>query len=141
MRLRCRKMPVSTKSMSYNDDNESHPLLITPTPDALTPSPGRKQGQWVAFVSHPPTPLLAVLLFSTAIIFATVSFSAVRRSFDCPSSTSHIGIYVASPEIQHFWGAYAPYFPAKPYIPPPSYCQITQVGWFLFCLFFSWLTS
>jgi hypothetical protein len=129
--------------MSHDEPEfpESQPLLVTSSPDAHTPSPGRKQGQWVACGNQPPTPLLAVLLFSAAVIFAAVSFFAVRRSFDCPSSTSHTGIQFASPEIKHFWGAYTPYFSAKPYIPPPSHCQITQVRWLLFCFIFSSLIS
>ena len=105
--------------MSHNEDIESEPLLIT---EPHPPSP--RQGQWVVF------PLLAVLLFSAAVIFATVSFLAVCRSHTRIQS-----------EIQHFWGAYTPYFPVKPYVPPPPHCQITQVRWLLFGLFFSSLTS
>ena len=104
--------------MTHNEEIESEPLLLT-EPHAPT-----KQSRWVA------KPLLAVLLFCAAVILAAVSFFAFRR---CSSSTSHsTGIQFASPEIQYFWGAYTPYFPVKPYIPPPSHCQITQVRWFLF---------
>lgn len=31
------------------------------------------------------------------------------------------------PEIQNSWGAYAPYFSAQVYVPPPPHCTITQV--------------
>ena len=92
--------------MTHNEDIESEPLLVTEPPRQK-----QKQEQWVS------TPLLAMLLFSAAAILAAVSFFAVRH---CPSH---------NPEIQLLWGAYAPYFPAKPYIPPPSHCQITQVRW------------
>ena len=120
-------------NMSQEQDSESQPLLVTSSPEPHTTSAGRKQEQWV---DQPPTPSTnTLLLFSGAImlsIFAAVSFFAFRRSFDYPSSTSHTGVQFASPEIHHLWGAYTPYFPAKPYIPPPSHCQITQVRWFLF---------
>lgn len=123
--------------MSQDLDSESHPLLVTSSPE---PHPARKQEQWVAPVNQPPTPSTStLLLFSGAImlsILTAVSFFAFRRSFEYPSSTSHTGVQFASPEIQRFWGAYTPYFPAQPYIPPPSHCQITQVRWFLFCLKF-----
>jgi hypothetical protein len=103
--------------MTLNEDIESQPLLVTEPP-------GQKQGQWAA------TPLLATLLFSAAVILAALSFFALHH---CPSH---------NPEIQHFLGAYAPYFPAKPYIPPPSYCQITQVrSFFILFIFFSSLIS
>ena len=123
--------------MSQQDDSESQPLLVTSSPEPHEPSPGRKQEQWVT--SPPPPSTNTLLLFSGAILLsicAAVSFFAVRRYFDHPSSTLHTGIQFASPEIQHFWGSYTPYFPVKPYIPPPSYCEITQVRYFLFCLMF-----
>ena len=84
----------------------------------------------LAMTLNEARPLLRrVLLFSAVTILAVF---ALRRSFDRPP---HAGIQLASPpDIQQFWGAYTPYFPAKPYIPPPSHCQITQVRWSLFCL-------
>ena len=101
--------------MTQNDLEAIEPLL---SPEEPGPEPGRKQRQ---------QPKLALLLFSAVAIFA---FFAVRRSLNCRSSTPHAGIHFASP-IQQFWGAYTPYFPAKPYVPPPSHCQITQVRFVL----------
>src|SRR5882757_4433462 len=130
-------MSVPDKYLSdSSEDNESQPLL---SPD---PYPGRKQEQWVAssftsFTSQShckPLTLMApsskTLLLAGAIIFsifAAVSFFAI---FCYPFSTSneaYTKMRITSPEIQNSWGAYTPYFPVTPYIPPPSQCQITQV--------------
>ena len=110
---------VSPKIMSIHkqqDSFESEPLLISPSP---SPEP------WIGRKPTPSTNIL--LLFAGAIIlsiFAGVSLFAIRY----PDNGVYTGIHFTSPEIQSSWGAYTPYFPVKPYIPPPSHCQITQVG-------------
>ena len=120
-----------------SEDIESQPLLIA---DA---HPGQKQEKWTTYPNQsdhqlltPATPSTnTLLLFAGAImlsIFALVSFFAFHTPFDCfynPSTSNQTRTQVqfAPPEIQQSWGAYTPYFPVKPYIPPPSHCHLTQV--------------
>ena len=125
-----------------HEDIESQPLLLASSPDAHTISSGRKQEQWAAYLNQSdhqlvtsPTPSTrTLLLFAGAImisILTTVSFFAFCGTFNClytaTSNKAQTTIGFAPPQIQHSWGAYTPYFPVKPYIPPPSHCHITQV--------------
>lgn len=66
-----------------------------------------------------------IMLVSFASISLFVSGAAVCRGsvLGIPLGRSD----VSSATIQKSWGAYSPYFSAKPYTPPPANCQITQV--------------
>jgi hypothetical protein len=120
---------MSVHLLESSADKESQPLL---SPDSY---PEWKQEKWLAFTSFTsqshckPLSQMARLLAGAIIflIFIAVSFFAI---FCYPSSTTneaYTGMRITSPEIQNFWGAYTPYSPVTPYIPPPSQCQITQV--------------
>ena len=79
------------------------------------------------------TLLLLFAGLATLSILAAASFftfggpSSFLNGSSPRSNRAQITIQFAPPKIQHFWGAYTPYFPVKPYIPPPSHCHITQV--------------
>ena len=79
------------------------------------------------------TLLLLFVGLATLSILAAASFftfggtSSFLNGSSPRSNRAQITIQFAPPQIQHFWGAYTPYFPVKPYIPPPSHCHITQV--------------
>lgn len=59
----------------------------------------------------------------TLVLFAGVIMLSIF-AFHC----IYNGAQTAPPKIQQSWGAYTPYFPVKPYIPPPPHCHITQVN-------------
>ena len=127
-----------------SEDSENQPLLIAPSPH--THELKQEQSLWATHPNPsnyqlgltPSNPSSRTLLFSAGLIiipiFAAVSFFAFGGTFDCLYDSLSISsgsqtptIQFAPPEIQHFWGAYTPYFPVKPYIGPPSHCHITQV--------------
>ncbi|KAF8812207.1 acid phosphatase [Phlegmacium glaucopus] len=111
-----------------SEQPESQPLLIESSLDE------RKQEQWTTYPNQSDytrstlsTGTLLLVAGATILsILAAVSFFVFTGTLDRHSAQTTVQF--APFQIQHSWGAYTPYFPVKPYIPPPSHCHITQVN-------------